>query len=471
MKDYLKPGIVVTAVVSGLALGMVCRLGIFFGILAGCIIYAFLPQFVHCVKKEQEAYKRFTEAGLYMEQMESSFQKNRRIYPSLKETLELFPESEMEEVLQRAVGEFEREDAGAEASQKAFALIEESYGCEQMELMHSFFLRSEEQGGDCSQAIGVLRKRRNAWMDGIEQCRSDKKNLAISVTVSLAVLFFVSECMMFFLPGDMNVMSQSIERGAVIVMLGFLLFLAHRVWKKNAQDWLSSTKENSAEVSKKDHLYIEHYNPKKEIVKSLKWAAFPFVLTVILVFVTKSIPVLIGGGIITVLFLNQHRMEYHLKKKRLEKELERDFPKWMFHVILLLETESVQGAILKSEPAAPNVLKYPLEKLCDELREHPVDREPYFRFLKEYEVPKIQEAMKLLYSISSGTGGDAKEQMLSVIEKNNDMIIRSEKIKNESRVAGIMIYLFLPVIPVGIKMLLDVGLVLVKMYTGIGSTF
>lgn len=96
---------------------------------------------------------------------------------------------------------------------------------------------------------------------------------------------------------------------------------------------------------------------------------------------------------------------------------------------------------------------------------------PYFAFLEEYEVPKIQESMKLLYSISSRTGGDGNEQMLAVIEKNNDMTLRSEKIKNDNKVAGMMTYLFLPVLPSGIKIMADLILIMMTMYGSMNTLF
>ena len=66
---------------------------------------------------------------------------------------------------------------------------------------------------------------------------------------------------------------------------------------------------------------------------------------------------------ITILMLNQHKLDYALKKKKNQKkEVERDYPKWLLGVILFMETESVQGAVFKSKDTAPNILKYPLEK-------------------------------------------------------------------------------------------------------------
>lgn len=471
IKDYLKLQNAVISILTGFALGTICRLGVLHGIIIGVVVFFFLPPFAHCIRKERALYKKYTEADLYMEQMESSFKKNRKIYDSLKETLSLFPSGEMEECLQKAVYEIDKPSAMADSSEKALQIIEQEYGCEQMELMHSFFLRSEEQGGDCTRAVKVLRHRRNSWSDAVEECRSKKKNILVSVLISLVLLFTASECLVLFLPQEMNITDNFMERTFVVAELILLLFLAYFALKKNITNWLERTVESSVENSKKDYLYIQNYDPKKELLSSIKWAVIPLVLTIILFLITRSYTVLAVGSILTVVLLNQHQINYHLKKKRLTKEMERDFPKWMFHVILLLETESVQGAMLKSRHTVPNVLNYPLEELYEELENNPIGSDAYFDFLKDYDVPKIHEAMKLLYSISSGTGGEIEEQMMTVIEKNNDMTIRSEKIKNQNHVAGMMIYMFLPVFPIGIKMMADLFIMVEVLYLNVGTMF
>lgn len=471
MKRFFKPENIFIAVFTALILGSVCKLGIFYSILLGCMFFLFLPSLKKYTKKEKESYFRYTQACLYMGQMETSFKKKRRVYQALTETLTLFSEGDMKDTIQEAVNEIHEETISVDAAEKALHIIEEKYGCEQMEMMHSFFLRSQEQGGDVTQAICVLEKRRNTWMNAVEECRAEKKKMVNSVLIALVALFVMSELMILFLPAEMNIMEYAIEQGLVIIEIFILLLLARAVMKKNASDWLLGIKERKEEDIEKDYRFIEEYNPSKEMRTSIKWAVLPFMLTILIFFITKSITALSVGAAITILMLNQHKMEYSLKKKKIVKEIERDFPKWMYNVILLLRTQSVQMSIEISANKAPASLKYPLRKICDELRKNPISSEPYFSFLEEYDVPKVHESMKLLYSISSGKGGDIDEQMLNVIEKNNDMTLRSEKIKNDNKVAGIMIYLFLPVLPVGIKMMADLALILLAVSGSFGSVF
>ena len=137
------------AVLGALFLGGICKLGIFFSVMLGISLFLLLPGIMSGLQKERESSERFLEVCIYLEQMEGAYRKNRRIYQSLLETEMLFRDGKMKEVLQKAVREYEKEDAGADVSKKALSIIEEAYGCEQMELMHDFFLRNEARGGNC----------------------------------------------------------------------------------------------------------------------------------------------------------------------------------------------------------------------------------------------------------------------------------------------------------------------------------
>ena len=136
-----------------------------------------------------------------------------------------------------------------------------------------------------------------------------------------------------------------------------------------------------------------------------------------------------------------------------------------------MQKESVQGAILKSMGNAPNVLYHPLQEFVKTIQEKPGDSDAYFQFLKNYDVPRVHESMKILFSISKGLGGDQEKQMYQIVDKNNAMTMRSEEIKNDNRIAGMMGYLFYPVFPTGLKMVADLVLILMKVYGDMSNVF
>ena len=177
------------SVFGALFLTGICKLGIIFGTITAIVIFFALPGFMKYIKQEKISYQRFTDACVYMEQMEGSYRQKKNIYEALSDTEELFQEGKMKEILKQAVAEFEKEDVGVDTSKNALHIIEESYGCEQMKLFHDFLLKNTVQGGDCDKPIELIEKRRNAWVNATEQCRSKKKSMLFSVMISFITLF------------------------------------------------------------------------------------------------------------------------------------------------------------------------------------------------------------------------------------------------------------------------------------------
>lgn len=469
MKKFLNLTNLGIAIFGGLFCGGICKLGIWFTGFFMAALFLLVPGILKAMKKEKASYQRFLEAGIYLEQMENSFKNNQTIYDCLKETRDLFGEGEMKEHLKEAVTLMEKETAGADAAGNALAVMEEHYGCEQMKLTHDFFLKNTQNGGERIGPVEILEKRRNAWSAATEDCRAEKKKMLNSVLISVTSLFFISEVFVWFMPKQMRIAGLFTENIATVALLILLVLIVRHIFKKNAEDWLSQPKERSREAVKKDYLYLKNYDPKKEIFSSIKWAFIPLVITILCFIKFHSIFVFAIGLPLTVLMLDQHKLNQRLIKKRLIEEVERDYPKWMLSIILLMKSESVQGAIFRSIDHAPNVLKYPLEQMKDTLQKHPTKSTAYFEFLSILNMPRITESMKLLYSVSSGTGGDSEKQMLQIVDKNNAMTLKSEKLKNENRLAGITAYLFLPVLPISIKMMFDMVLIMITMYGNVSA--
>ncbi|MDD6451303.1 MAG: hypothetical protein PUF56_05140, partial [Lachnospiraceae bacterium] len=122
---------------------------------------------------------------------------------------------------------------------------------------------------------------------------------------------------------------------------------------------------------------------------------------------------------------------------------------------LLLQTENVQVAILTSFPDAPAVLKSDLDQLIRDLEQDPVSIHPYLNFLKDYTLPEVRSAMKMLYSLSEGKGGEAAGQIRELIQRNQVLQDRSAKLGNEDVMAGMFLLFLSPQLTGGLLMLAD----------------
>ena len=83
------------------------------------------------------------------------------------------------------------------------------------------------------------------------------------------------------------------------------------------------------------------------------------------------------------------------------------------------------------------------------------------RFLKDYRNPDVQSAMKMLYALSSGNAGDVTKQVEELIDRNNAMMDKAEKLTQEDKIAGMKIYILLPSLLASFKLMVDMALLLV----------
>lgn len=193
----------------------------------------------------------------------------------------------------------------------------------------------------------------------------------------------------------------------------------------------------------------------------MKMALASLLLTLALFLWKQSIPLVLAGVVTSVFFMNQHKIGHSLAKKKVTREIEKQFPEWLMQVALLLQTDNVQISIRKSLEDAPKVLVPALEELVLELEENPDSIQPYSHFLREYHNPDIQSAMKMLYALSNGNFADIKGQIEELIERNNAMMDKAEKLHQEDMIAGMKVYILLPALLASFKLMVDMSLLLV----------
>ena len=97
--------------------------------------------------------------------------------------------------------------------------------------------------------------------------------------------------------------------------------------------------------------------------------------------------------------------------------------------------------------------------------ENPESNEPYMNFMKEFQMIEVQSAMGMLYSISSGRGGDADLQIDEILSKNASLLSQSENAANDGRLAALYWQFLFPSIIGGGKLVADMTLVTIAFMT------
>ena len=394
-------------------------LGIFFRLQGGylvalCVwVVLLLPLFLRNAYGHRYAQQQFMEANTYLEQFLYSFQKSGKILTTLEDVRKLFAGGEMREVLDDAIYHINHTYGENDVMEKALQGIEEAYPVSQIATMHRFALQVERNGGECTEAILLMLDARRMWADRVYELLKEKVRKRFQIFVS--VCFSLLLCTLLVLVANrINVdISQYFATKVstlLVLMLDFYIF--YRADSKLSGGYLEE------ELNQRE--YLRQYEKVKKCVTTGK----------------KQI----GFGI---------------AKRNVTRGIQMVFPRWLMEVSLLLQSENVQVAIMKSYDDAPLLLQPELKLLIEQLRLHPTEMEPYLSFLQDYPLPEIQSAMKMLYSISEGTGGNASSQIADIIRRNQVLMNKAERMKNEDALAGMYALFLAPQLTGAFKLLAD----------------
>lgn len=168
------------------------------------------------------------------------------------------------------------------------------------------------------------------------------------------------------------------------------------------------------------------------------------------------------GGYCCFFCAQQHKIGHALNKRLVKRAIEQVFPEWLMEMALLLQADNVQVSLKKTYEGAAAVLRPALRKLYDALEENPESADPYLEFLQEQDLPGIHSAMKMLYAISMGKGGDAAQQIREILQRNTLLVDKAERIAQEDASAGGCVYFLLPVLSGAMKLILDLSVFLIS---------
>ena len=112
-------------------------------------------------------------------------------------------------------------------------------------------------------------------------------------------------------------------------------------------------------------------------------------------------------------------------------------------------------ALYKSFEGAPLVLKPELEILYNKLQENPNSVEPYNEFMEGIEVWGVHAAMKMLYSISVGSGGDADAQITDILRRNNIFLEHAREVADRNAMVDMYLLFGAPILTGSAKLLVD----------------
>ena len=259
-----------------------------------------------------------------------------------------------------------------------------------------------------------------------------------------------------------NILSQ-ILTAVVVILDERILWQAQ---KYMAVDWLSL--EITGEKGDADRIKAFYdYDEKKDKRTSFVLTLLSLTGTVVaFCFGKKALGAM--GLLLSILMANQHRVGRSLARKNMVKRIKCVFPGWLLDLVLLLQSENVQVALIKSRTHAPEILSRDLELLCDRLSMEPESAEPYHDFLKEFHIPQVHSAMSMLFSISMGNSSHGDQQMGELISRNLEMLDAAETERLKNLCSGMYLLFLAPVVTASMKLVVDMAVFMLTFIGGAG---
>ncbi|MEG1595463.1 MAG: hypothetical protein RR364_03380 [Lachnospiraceae bacterium] len=372
-----------------------------------------LPSLAHTQQLNRKEYQRFRDACLYMEQMLYAFKKCPKILTALEEVSGFFPEGQMHERLLDARFYLRKGQGKEDIFQETLQIIQEDYRNSRMERVHRYLARVENYGGEYEASLDLLMDDLNLFTNRIFQLQKEKKGIKNRIWMAFFISLFICGIGAQLLPKGYSIGNNPIVESATLLMVGINLMALAKASRKLTTNWLNREKM-------KNERQLERYYQKA-----------------------------VSG--------KRHSIGVKIAFYKVKSEIERVFPEWMMELALYLRNGNVQRAIEQSAKTAPGVIKQPLQELSEELGRHPNGIAPYLGFLKEFELPQVQSAMKMLYGIAETGGSDhqGQKQIEGLIKQNTTLMNHSEQLRNEDALAGMSLLTLFPMITGSVKLMLD----------------
>ena len=114
-------------------------------------------------------------------------------------------------------------------------------------------------------------------------------------------------------------------------------------------------------------------------------------------------------------------------------------------------------------------LRCEIKTFLDKAKKDPTSIKPYNDFLSDFDLEDARSSMKVLYAISNVGKDEIKDRVSNLIDRNQEMLDKAEKLKNDDSIGAIEAIGYLPIAFFSIEMLVSMFAMFTYMMSVIGS--
>lgn len=396
--------------------------------------------------------KRFEMVRDYLDNVLPIFKNNPKIVMAWRGVLDLV-DDEMKECVSNALNYLMTNHDDADAEETAFKFIEEKFPNSRIHSVHQMMYTIETKNSeDYFASVDNMYYDVQSW---ISRVFGFQKELAKYRKDLLILCVFGLLCSSFSVGifGDAEIFQGYTDNMAyqlvtTVYVMAMILCICLSFIKMNGS-WLVNDRTISHEDSYYKSFEYLKKNKKEDVVnKSKKLGIVGIIIALFGFFMYLTDPKNMNLFMLTVflayLMYTQGTRKYKMHFNKVKFFIEVEFPIWMRDVSLNLHNYTVLNAIEESKTTSSEIMATYIDKFLEDASNNPSSIGPYNRFLEEFDIEGVKSAMKVLFSLRSLTEDQVQEQVNSLIMRNQTLLERSEKMKNEDILGGVKLLGFVP---------------------------
>lgn len=442
-------GVVIIACGSSLSLNYI--------IVIVVISTAIIPFVIKVWIKQKRSINKFEHLCNYLTNIIPIFIQKTKIRFTLGE-LYAICDDEVKDAIGKSINYIDETRNDPKLLTNALKIIEDRFNNSRIESVHKFILSVENNNSLSYKDIADnLNKDIEEWIKRTHSFQKDLKNRKIKIlflcisTLLMNVMFTYVYTSNEYFAGYVN---NPLYQISTFMFIIFVLFVIALIVIKLNGEWLIEDTKSKNEEKLKDK--YRRYKKGKEKIKALDILISLIVIALgIYFFIVDDRIVAYAFYIIAIIFISQKSRRYKSLKRYIRKELTIEFPMWLREVSLSLGNLTVLNAIENSENYSSYALRREIRYFLRDASKNPISIQPYNDFLKEYEIDEVKSSMRVLYAVNNVSKKEMRERVAKLIDRNQDLLAKSEKMRNYDSISGIEMIGYLPTIIFCVHMMLS----------------
>ena len=452
----------------------VCRLHMeYIAVLMALTLIA-MPLIVSAQFDQLYQIKRFQMVISYLENVLPVFKNKPIVTNAWQQILDLL-DGEMKEAVQEALEYVMTNTEDADPYMSAFEIIESHFPNSRIHAAHQMmYTIMTENSKDYYEAVDNMYYDISNWINRSYDFQKEIRHRKF-LLILICVLTLLLNCWFVIVYVASRVFENFTEllpyQISSAVFIGILLLVMAVFYVTINAKWLVDDQTNKI-MDKYQHDFeklIATKDTRVTLVQTL--IAIVFLLLGVYIYIERNDTFTALLCLLAcVMMLVQNRRMYQKRKKSAKKALEIEFPMFLRDVSLNLHNLTALNAIENSRKIASPILDYYIERFLKDASEDPSSIVPYNNFLGEFDLPDVRSAMKVLYTFQTLNREQIQQQSNSLIIRNQEMLAKSEKLRNKDEMTGMEMLAFIPVGMFIIQTLINMAILLYYMLVVVSSS-